>query len=155
MTTPTNATVTTHPVTIDYRKSLDEMVKAGEYAYANPDITGEHFPIQGGGEVPIELILVHIDRNIGSDDAVAELSKMGLEPARLEHATAFGEKYPDVQNDFPILFFGSVWTDVRGSRLFPYLCRWDDGRRLSLVCWDDEWDRVDRFAAVRKVPKAP
>jgi hypothetical protein len=152
MTTTTNAVVTTYPVTIDYRKSLDEMVKAGRYGYTNPAITSEHFPIQGEGEVPTELVFVHFDRNIESDGAVAELNKMGLEPARLEHACAFGEKYPDVQKEFPIVFLGSVWADASGNRHVPYLDGWSGGRGLGLSGWSGGWGRRCRFAAVRKVP---
>ncbi len=154
MTTTTNAAVTTYPVTIDYRKPLDEMVKAGRYNYANPDITAEHFSIQGEGEVAVELVLVHFDHNIESDDAVAELNRLGLEPARLEHACAFGEKYPDVQRQFPIVFLGSVWSDAFGDRHVPCLDDWSGRRGLYLDCWVGEWGRDYRFAAVRKVPAA-
>jgi hypothetical protein len=151
MTTTTNASVTAYPITIDYRKTFDEMLKAGKYDYANQDITSKHFSITGEGEVQTELLLVHFDRDIESDDAMAELDRMGLEPARLEHATAFGEKHPDVQRQYPIVFLGSVWSGPDGFRRVPYLDRWSDGRRLYLDYWPDEWDRSCRFAAVRKV----
>jgi hypothetical protein len=154
MTTTINPAVTTYPVTIDYRKPLDEMVKAGKYDYANPDITAKHFPIQGDGEVAVELVFVHFDRYIESDDAVAELNRLGLEPARLEHACAFGKKYPDVQRQFPIVFLGSVWSGADGRRRVPCLGYWSGGRELGLGDWGGGWGRDYRFAAVRKVPAA-
>ena len=139
------------PVTVDYAKSLEQMILAGKYGYANSDITVANFPITGKGIVEEEIILVHFDRDISSDDAEKELATMGLEPARLEHATAFGAKYPDVQREYPIVFLGSVWTDPRGSRRVPYLSRWSDERRLCLDCRYGRWHRPFRFAAVRKV----
>jgi len=139
------------PVTVDYARSLEQMILAGKYGYANSDITVANFPITGKGIVEEEIILVHFDRDISSDDAEKELATMGLEPARLEHATAFGAKYPDVQREYPIVFLGSVWTDPRGSRRVPYLSRWSDERRLCLDCRYGRWHRPFRFAAVRKV----
>jgi hypothetical protein len=139
------------PVTVDYARSLEQMILAGKYGYANPDITAKNFPITGKGIVEEEIILVHFDRDISSDDAEKELATMGLEPARLEHATAFGAKYPDVQREYPIVFLGSVWTDPDGDRRVPYLDYWDGRRELRLGYRDAQWDRIYLFAAVRKV----
>ncbi len=87
---------------------------------------------------------------------------MGLEPAKLEHATAFGATYPDVQREYPIVFPGSSWVDPRGHRCVPCLGFWVGyvpclgfwvvRRRLSLGWWDLGWGREYRCAAVRKVP---
>jgi hypothetical protein len=139
------------PLTIDYSRPFDQMIAAGKYGYVNPDITAEHFPITSKGVVQTEIILVPFDRNISSDDVEKELAAMGLEPARLEHATAFGEKYPDVQREYPIVFLGSVWSDSNGSPHVPCLDDWRDRRRLDLSYRGGEWIRDYRFAAVRKV----
>lgn len=140
-------------ITVDYSKSLDQMVAAGNYNYANPNIVAANFPITGTGVVEKELILVHFDRFIESDDAVRELNEMGLEPAGIAHATAFGAKYPDVQREYPVVFLGSGWVGPRGNRCVP--CLDEDSRERSLYL-DDwlEWYAHYRFAAVRKVKKA-
>lgn len=139
-------------VTVDYSTPLETMVAEGKYDYVNPNITVANFPITGTGVVEEEIILVHLDRDISSDDAVRELHEMGLEPARIEHATAFGAKYPDVQREYPIVFLGSVWTHSGGRRSVPCLGYWDAKRELYLLWWRADWNRAYRFAAVRKSP---
>lgn len=138
----------TFPITVNYTQSLDQMIAAGKYGDMSEYITSEHFPITGTGTVETELILLHFDRYIGSDDAVKELAAMGLEPARLEHATVFGAKYPDVQREYPIVFLGSVWADADGHRRVPCLSYWSAERGLDLDWWSDGWGRRYRFAAV-------
>jgi hypothetical protein len=151
-----SAAVTAYPVMIDYRRSLDEMVKAGRYDYANPNVTAKHFPVQGNGKVLAELVLFHFNRDIGSDHAIIELDKHGVVPAKIEYLLAFGAKYPELQKQFPIICLGSVWTFLFGFRRVPclgigvYFRR----RRLSLFCWSGGWPRSCRFAAVRKVSTA-
>jgi len=147
------------PVSVDYTgltKDPDAwlagQIAAGQYGYANEHITAANFPISGTGVVESEIIFVHLDRDISSDDAVAELNRLGLEPAKLEHATAFGAKYPDVQREYPIVFLGSSWVLPSGDRRVPCLGGWDGGRRLGLRWWRDGWTRSYRFAAVRKSP---
>lgn len=141
-----------YPITVDHTKSLADMIATGNYGYVNPNITVANFPITGTGVMEEEIILVHLDRDIGSDDAVRELNEMGLEPARIEHATAFGAKYPDVQREYPVVFLGSVWTSSGGDRDVPSLGDWGARRDLLLGDWDVGWARPYRFAAVRKSP---
>jgi hypothetical protein len=138
-------------VTIDYSRPLDQMIAAGKYSYVNENITVANFPITDTGKVETEIILVDFGRDIESDDAEKELATMGLEPAGIEHATAFGEKYPDVQREYPIVFLGSVWSGSDGDPHVPFLGCWSDLRELCLDCRSDEWARDYRFAAVRKV----
>ncbi len=140
------------PVTVDYAQPLADQIWEGKYGSANEYITSANFPLTGTGVVESEIILVHFDRDISSDDAVAELNRMGLEPAKLEHATAFGAKYPDVQREYPIVFLGSSWVDPRGDRRVPCLDGWDDRYGLHLGRWHVGWSDLYRFAAVRKVP---
>jgi len=152
------------PVSVDYTgltKNPDAwlagQIAAGHYSYVNEHITVANFPISGtglpagqAGVVETEIILVSFDRDISSDYAVAELSRMGLEPARLEHATAFGAKYSDVQREYPIAFLGSSWVHSDGRRSVPCLDRWLGRRKLYLRWWPVDWPRRCRFAAVRK-----
>jgi hypothetical protein len=68
----------------------------------------------------------------------------------LPELLAFGEKYPDVQREFPVVALGSAWRDSVGNRHVPYLVR-HAGRRLLYLYWlGCEWDSGYRFAAVRK-----
>ncbi len=139
------------PVTVDYNRTLEQMISACACGYNNPNITAANFPISGTGIVQQEIILVDFDHDVESDEVVRELAAMepALEPARIEHALAFGEKYPDVQRERPVLFLGSVW-----GNLFPCLGPWSDLRWLDLQVWHVRWSRFCRFAAIRQSAKA-
>jgi hypothetical protein len=144
-----NATRTTFPVVIDYKKSLDAMIKAGHYDWMNSDITEKHFSVKPGqAEVSIEL--VHFDRVITTDDVLAELDRRGLRPATLPELLAFGAKYPEKQREFPIVALASVWRRLFGFRNAPYLWGNADERHLDLDWLAGRWYAHCRFAAVRK-----
>ncbi|HEY4476338.1 MAG TPA: hypothetical protein VI954_02465, partial [Candidatus Paceibacterota bacterium] len=98
--------------------------------------------------------LVQFNRYISTDEALRELDKVGMRPAELHELLAFGEKYPDVQREFPIVALGSVWDDQIGYRCFvPYLHGNGLGRRLFLNWVEGDWREFYRFAAVRKAAR--
>ncbi len=140
----------TFMVTVDYAKSLPEMIKAGNYGYANEDITPKNFPITGEGKVDLEIVLVHFGKDIESDDVLAELDKLGLRAATLPELLALGETHPKVQREFPIIALGSVWANRDGDRDVPCLGDWGDRRELVLCYFGLGWDDDCRFAAVAK-----
>lgn len=143
--------IVSYPITIDYEQSLEEMVKAGAYDWKNSDITSEHFLIDGNGVVERTTDLVHFNRSISTDDALAELDKQGFRPATIEELLAFGSTNPEIQRQFPIIALGSVWTSRHGSRFVTYLDRDGSRRRLGLYWFvDDDWYDDCRFLAVRK-----
>lgn len=137
-------------VLVDYCRSLEDMIAAGKYNDVNSDINAKHFPVAKHGKENVAVELVHFDRSIGSGDALLELDKMGFRPATLPELLAFGEKYPDVQLQFPIVALGSVWRGLRGPRRVASL--WGDaGRRdLRLDWFENDWNAYCRFAVVRK-----
>jgi len=139
-----------HPVKMKHA-SLQEAIDAGKYDYANDDITAKHFEMPDGEiVVDTEIVLFHPDREIESDDAIAEMEQFGLRPATLTELLAFGETYPETQREFPIICLGSSWVNADGHRYVPYLEYWNDGRSLYLNWFDFEWYDYCRFAAVRK-----
>lgn len=131
-------------------KSLQDAIAAGKYDYANDYITAEHFKLEGEIVVDTELVLYHPDRDIESDDVVKELDQMGLRPATLQELCAFGEKYPDIQREFPVVALGSVCVGSGGDRRVPSLDFWFALRKLCLLYWDGEWSSFCRFLAARK-----
>ncbi|MEK7078409.1 MAG: hypothetical protein AAB911_02465 [Patescibacteria group bacterium] len=138
------------PVTVDYTRTLSDMISAGHYDSVNDDITADHFPVSGEGVVEVKLELVHFDRVMESDDVLKELDKDGLRPATLAELLAFGAKYPDIQRQFPIIALGAVWQNRRGYRSVPALWGSSIGRFLDLHYFDDGWDGYYRFLAVLK-----
>lgn len=96
----------------------------------------------------LELVLVHFDRDIGSDQAIAELDKMGMVPPKIGHTCALGAQHSDLQKQFLIMCLGSVWTDADGDRNVP-LGDWDDECWLYLNYWHGDWAGRCRFVVVR------
>ena len=137
-------------VTVDYSKTLEQMIADGKYDWKNSDIKAKNFPLNGQGTTAVNIELVHFNRNIESDTALAELDKMGLRPATLPELLAFGAKYPDKQREFPIVALGSVWRSLNGDRYVACLCCDGSKRFLRLFWLEDGWAAFCRFAAVRK-----
>lgn len=141
----------TFPVKVDYGTSLEEMIASGRYDWTNSDIAAERFThdaARGKHEVKIEL--VHFNRVLTSEEAIAELERMGCRPADLPELLALGAAFPDLQRQFPIVELGSVGRLVIGDRVVACLRRSVAERGLSLGGFDVEWSEVCRFAAVRK-----
>ncbi|MDP3772371.1 MAG: hypothetical protein Q8Q94_03290 [bacterium] len=139
-----------YPVTVYYGLSLADMIEAGHYDWVNGSITAEHFPIVGEGMVDLNINLLHFKRFIQSDEAIKEMDEMGLRPLTLPELLAFGAKFPDMQREFPIIAFGTVWQDRDGFRGVPALGEYDRGCNLGLVWFGYRWSGTYRFAAVRK-----
>jgi hypothetical protein len=142
-----------YPVKSNYT-SLKDAIAAGKCDYVNDYITANCSTLTGEIVVDTELVLYHPNRNIESDDVVEELDQMGLRPATLQELCAFGEKYPDIQREFPIVALGYVCANSLGYRLVPNLGSWYTGRKLSLNDWGGEWRPDHRFLAARK-PACP
>jgi hypothetical protein len=137
-------------VTVDYSRTLQEMIKAGNYGSVNSEITAEHFPVIAKGRVVTEIVVVHFNRNISSKDALDEMARFGLRAAALPELLAFGEAQPEVQQQFPVIALGSFWQGNDGNRGVPYLNCWDNVRWLGLVWFDDGWGFGCRFACVHR-----
>lgn len=138
------------PITVDYNRSLIEMIKAGRYDWVHSDINAKHFPLKGKGKHELTAILFPFNYDIETDDAIAEINKQGYRPGLIEELLALGEKYPDLQKEFPIVALGSVWHASIGGRGMPSLC-WDRSKRdLSFYWFDRERYAGWRFLAFRK-----
>lgn len=136
---------------VNHHRPVSDGIRAGHYDWVNPHITEQNFPTTQQGTKEVAVQLIHFNRTMSTDDqALAELDKQGLRPANLQECLAFGEKYPDVQREFPIIFLGSVWRSPGGDRRCPYLSWCGSGRNLYLDWVDGDWYEICRFAAVSK-----
>ena len=140
----------TYPLSVNYGMSVEDAVKLGLYDWANSDITSRNFPTKRTDKADLTIKFMQFNRAISTEDALRELDRMGYRPAELHEILAFGEKYPDVQREFPIVALGSVWRYRHGDRGVPYLDGGGSGRGLSLRWFEDDWRDIVRFAAVRK-----
>ena len=142
-------TVKVHDVLVDFEASVEELVRLGDYDWANSNITSPHFPTSRTGKVETKIKLFHFDQSISSEQAIREMDKAGYRPAEAHELLAFGVKYPDVQREFPVVALGSVWRRPYGFRLVVCLYGIGVKRYAGLHWfgrgWGDDW----RFAAVR------
>jgi len=137
-------------VTVDYTKSIAEMIKVNNFGWFNDDVTDKHFPVKGSGQSELEFKVHDFGRAISSEDAIAEADKMGFRVAEPIEGLAFAVKYPDVQRKNPIVVLGSPWRDLNAYRRVLVL-RGDVSRRgLSLFVFGGDWVQYDRFLLVRK-----
>lgn len=143
---------TTYPVTVLADRTIEEMVKAGRYDWKNEDITSKYFPDVGEiGDFALEL--VHFGHDISTEDAIVGIRQRGLEPAFIGQTLSFGEKYPKVQRNFPVVGLGSSCVGSRGRRSSPCLDVSGRERYLGLGWIGNVWSGGCRFLAFRKVVK--
>lgn len=132
-------------------RSTEELVEAGNYAYAHSCVTSENFPArQLAGRRAREIVLLEFDRDVTSEEAIAEAVQHDLERPIYEDALYFGIEYPDVQRERPVVFLHDPWFGFFGRR--DVLCLWNNAGRqeLGLEGFDDPWSRNYRFAFVRR-----
>jgi len=134
---------------IDYSEFLTTMISAGHYDWVSPNITSENFPLDEKGKVEVDAEIIHFDRRISSDDAIAELVQRALRPATLAELLALGAKHPDVQRQFRVIALGSIWCGSGGC-FVPCLYRYGSKRHLVIEWFKDDWGWGvdDRFLAV-------
>ena len=111
--------------------------------YCNSDITEENFPEQGKREKVSKIF--KFDKNMISEEAIAEMDKEGYRPATIYELLEW-----DWDGKDWIFALGSVWQDRSGDRRVPYLSRGGSLRELHLCWFGYGWSGLCRFAAVRK-----
>lgn len=143
----------TFSITVDYNQNIDQMIAAGKYKYVASGIG--KFSIDGGvGVKKIQVEEVNFSRNITGPEALIELEKKGLKPAKIEHLLAVGAQYPDLQLTHWIIALGS--TAYTGGIAFgepaaavPVLETHPSlGRQASNQYIGNAWGPPDSFLAV-------
>ncbi len=134
-------------VAVNYDLSAEEMIKAGKYDWASPEINSQNFPAEMKGLSDVVIQLVRFDGFMESEAVLRELDKQGLRPASLPELLALGAQHPYLQRKFPIVALGSF---RHGGRVVA--CLWGDARTRGLgFDWlGIRWDGLHRFAAVPK-----
>jgi hypothetical protein len=130
-------------------RRVEELVIAGNYGYAHSCVISENFPARHfGGKRVRDMVLVELDRDATSEEAIAGAAQRGLERPTYEDALYFGIHHPDVQRSRPVVFLHDPWFGYFGRR--DVLCLWcNAGRReLSLESFDERWTASHRFAFV-------
>lgn len=133
-------------ITVGDGRSTEELVAAGQYAYAHSCVITENFPVRDvTGTGVRDVTLLEFDCELTSEEALAQASELGLDRPTYEDALYFGIQYPEVQRERPVVFLHEPWFGYFGRR--DVLCLWTNaGRReLGLEGFDDGWSANYRF----------
>ena len=140
-------------LTVDYGRNLEQMIEVGEYDHVNVNITEQNFSLATelrGQKTSVTSQLIHFGCDISSEDAMLAINKIGHPLATLPELLALGEAYPDLQFQFPIIAFGSIWHDASGRLRVPYLVVDGTRRKLELYWFDYGWHANCRFLVICK-----
>lgn len=105
------------PLTINYNRTLEEMIDAGHYDQKDNNIISENFPVlvQTGLINKTDCIRAKLlipERFFGYHATERELVRINVEgyrPSTLSELLAFGEIHPEIQQHFPVISLGSIW----------------------------------------------
>jgi len=141
-----------YSIAVNYNQTLEAMIASGNYDWHSYEINDKNFNVNGTGDV-VAIIpkLVHLNKDISSEDILSYLEEHELRPANLAELLAFGAIYPGIQQEFPIVALASSWFNYYGLKYVPALTSDENNKRtLNLIFFDGTWSEHYRFLAVRK-----
>lgn len=137
-------------ITVDYSQTVEQMI-TNTGCTSMDGINTDNFPVSGKGKIKILPVLIHLDRDIASNDEVlAEMNSHNLRPATLPELLAFAAAYPSLQRLTPIIALGSVWQEPELGELVPFIWSFNNERVLLLSQSSDGWIEQVSFLAVIK-----
>lgn len=145
--------VSTFAVSVNYDRTVEDLVIAGKYTEWDPDLTDKNFPPKRSGAADLEIILVKFERDMKFRSVVRQLDKQGFRPAELLELLAFGEKYPLACNDYRVVALGFRFRSFLLCYVVPCIdntIRAFLGRRLDARWWGRKSDSSDLFVVIRK-----
>ncbi|MDQ1281733.1 MAG: hypothetical protein QG630_84 [Patescibacteria group bacterium] len=133
--------------------SFKERILAGNYSWINYLLTESDFPNKPiiVGEWAFRLI--HRNKNIEFEEAQRLCLCDGWQTARFEHLLALGEKFPEMQKEFPIVALGSLFN-IQGGSDVPILLSYKSQRILTLNSKHRNFGRDIHFLSVHKIFKS-
>lgn len=137
-------TITEYDLTVDYRKTVEQMLKAGEYdGYVDPNITTGNFPVEGTGVVRRKAKLVHFGKDMSDAAVDAWCEARGKRRGTALEQLAIGAAYKSLQREFPIV--SGQAAQVSGHRVVVYLSGRGAVRDADLGWTGYGWNRGCRF----------
>lgn len=111
-------------ITVDYNLGFDQQLAQGPAFYeVSQNITKENFPIVGTQRTTVKMTLLKPLAPLKFEQALAELEKLKLTPARIEHLLALHVAQPELSlfNSGPIWALGSVWNSPENGPMVATL----------------------------------
>lgn len=141
-------------VTVDYSKSVKDMVTIGNYWRVEHQITDQNFPIVGSGKAKFNTEIVRFDKRLSSEEILSRFKARNLSPAKIEILLAFAASYPEEERDYIIVALGSVWKRKDNVLAIAYLSSGKSGWWLRPYYFENVWFEQDCFLAVHEPAKA-
>ncbi len=139
-------------VEVDYDKTVEELVFAGDHTYQDSNINNLNFSTTGSGQKTLEMFVVSMgEKNWPSSSEVAEFMKeRAYRPANLVELLAFsmqisGESVPGKLEPIltisgkSLVSLGSSWVNAKGVRSVVSLGYYNDETKLFLVSTGRDW----------------
>jgi hypothetical protein len=142
----------TQKLTVNYDRSIEDLVAAGDYDSTNRDVTDNNFPSSESSEKEVEFGMFHYGECISSEKAIANMEEAGFRPATMKELLSYGEKNPEEQREYLIIALGSHGSHalLKGDPSVGCLFIGStNGRRVSLRYFEDGFGVSPRFLGVR------
>jgi len=133
---------------IDYSRTIQEMINAGNYDWANSEIIRNNFSLPtelSGKKVSVPTKLFYFKYSMDSLNVINEMNEAGHRPATLAELLALGEIQPELQKQFQIIALNSIT-----SHLVPVLSFYNSERIINLGWFGNGWQKKSRFLGVCK-----
>lgn len=139
-----------YTVSVNYNKTVKQLIKDGKYDWANGDVSDSHFPLNKKGEEQVEIFIVSIDHRMSDPEVTQFINSLGIQDVNVKEELSLGAQYPDLLREDPIVGRGSKWRDSDGDLLVPSLRSIKSRRGLFLVRLVGDWYSHWQFACKRK-----
>ncbi len=100
--------ITPYPIVVDYSRSLQEMIAAGDYGPGWGDFTEADFPARKSGKMQREALLISSPCFRELEDLEDELRRRKLRHGDIWEILALGAQHPDLQRDGEIAVINAV-----------------------------------------------
>lgn len=131
-------------IRVDYKKTLDEMVRAGGTCWRSSFFTSRAFPVvptpEDKGRVRgVGCMLIKFERAVTTVEVDRYLASRNLKAGKVEHLLAFREQFPELAKMVTIAALGSVCNRSRFSRYIPLMVEYHGLNVISegQMGWDD------------------
>ncbi|MBI5798560.1 MAG: hypothetical protein HZB10_01345 [Candidatus Yonathbacteria bacterium] len=138
--------MTVHPLLKE--EALEAYRKSGGDTWIWPELE-KNMPYTTPKEDVLDVFLLGFGKSVSSDDALAEMDRLGVRPLTYEELIQYGIVDPESQKKNTLVALGSKHS-LRGGPRAPTLDVGGDKRCLGANFWDDGWYDRYRFPVVRK-----
>ena len=123
--------INTYHITVDYNKSLYDLIRLTDACWFNPDINPSRFPICVK-PVPRKWFGLLRSHNCTFEEAISQIAHLGCHPASVEELLTFASEYRFVTWSPPIIALGTTGS-VNGSCRLVFLHEWGGFRDIRLI----------------------